>query len=413
MTVAATSHTPRSSSAVAASLMLALAAGAVAQEGTGTNFLEGIETGTVGESPSISDGQPATEPPDGTGQPPLPVLEAEEAEPVTEPEEPVTPPEVTEEPPPGPRQLLMDLWREDVLGGRTALGFKEWLSEALAPDEGAPNRSPGGQAARTRLVAQEWAERAGPVTLGAAGRVVTVYGEAIPTAHCSPLTVCYIELEPGERLTDTPSWGDTARWQVVAKIQGDDPETVVLEIKPAEDARTTNLVIPTDRRLYTIALVNDPEVHTPILAFRWPDSEARALAEEVARTAARKAAEVEARDAAERAETELREVRLDREGVPTAVGAAPAEILDFRFRLDGQAPFRPVRVFADAERTYIDLHPSYRGPLPAVVPGPGEGNDALNTRVTRDGTRLVADRHISDIWLQSGRKRVRIRKDLR
>ena len=239
---------------------------------------------------------------------------------------------------------------------------------------------------------------------------MTIFGEAIPVAHCSPLTVCYIELEPGEKLTDTPSIGDGVRWQVVVKTQGIDPETPVIEIKPAQDATRTNLVIPTDRRLYTITLVNDPEVHTPILAFRWPDSEARAIAEGIERRRAEELAAEEAlaSEAAFRADVTAAE--MARSGVPTESGARTAELLDFRFRWDGDAPFRPTRVFADESRTYIDLPLSYRGPLPVIVAGKGEGNAALNTRVSASGSRLVADRVITDVWLQSGRDRVRIRR---
>ena len=160
------------------------------------------------------------------------------------------------------RTLLARLWRADVAADRTTLGFEAWLAAALEAgtppvSTGTPSASATGQGARTRAVSGSWLTRVGPVALGEAGRVVTTFGAAIPVAYCSPLTVCYVELEPGEVLSDTPSWGDTVRWQVVAKVQGADPETVILEIKPAGDAGHTNLVIPTDRRLYTITLVND------------------------------------------------------------------------------------------------------------------------------------------------------------
>ena len=105
-----------------------------------------------------------------------------------------------------------------------------------------------------------------------------------------------------------------------------------------------------------------------------------------------------------------RTARLARSGVPTSSGARDASELDFGFRVSGRAPFRPVRVFSDGERTYIDLHPDYRGALPAIVPGDQEANAALNTRVAENGTRLVADRVIRDIWLQSGRQRIRIQR---
>ena len=305
-----------------------------------------------------------------------------------------------------PRDVVVGLWREAVADGSTTLGFEAWLGEAFGTAAPTAPSPPLDQTGRTRAVSEVWGERTGPVALGKAGRVVTTFGHAIPTAFCSPLMVCYIELEPGEVLTDSPSMGDTGRWQFTAKVQGRDPETVVLEVKPLEDGTTTNLVIPTDRRLYTITLVSDPDVHTPILSFLYPDTEDRAIA---AAIEARKAAEAAAQERSRAAEA-ARTARLARSGVPTTSGARDASELDFGFQVSGQAPFRPVRVFSDGQRTYIDLHPDYRGALPVIVPGDQETNAALNTRVTGNGTRIVADRVIRDIWLQSGRQRIRIQK---
>ena len=317
------------------------------------------------------------------------------------------------------------------MAGDTELGFEEWLAATLdlqsppaddvtsaseiftsgdtaaamaESDQGADSHD-----ARTRAMSERWQARAGPVALGRAGRVVTVFGSAIPTAFCSPLTVCTIELEPGEELTDAPSWGDAVRWQVVAKKQGEN--TVLLEVKPAGDAEITNLVIPTDRRLYTIKLINDPEVHTPILAFSYPDSLERELVASQAAEAAERQAQADARALADRAARARQNAELNRAGIDTETGAVAAAELDFGFRVDGRAPFKPVRVFADGDRTYIDLPPSYRGALPAIVAGPNETNAALNTRVAEDGTRLIADRVIADIYLQSGKQRVRVRRD--
>jgi len=339
--------------------------------------------------------------------------------------------------------LLKDLWRTQVAENHTDLGFQEWIREALDPGVRSPDttgtavpakatvieatvtdpQTPPDPASpdsdrmpvsletqddRTRAISERWLKRAGPVALGQAGRVVTVFGSAIPTAFCSPLTVCTIELEPGEQLTDSPSWGDAVRWQVVAKKQG--TETILLEIKPAADAAITNLVIPTDRRLYSIRLVNDPEVHTPILAFTYPDTLSReveaALAAVDAEARARTATAAAAQAAARARDTQ----ELNRSGLDTDHGRLPASALDFAFEVDGRAPFRPVRVFADGDRTYIDLPPDYRGALPAIVAGPNEANAALNTRVGENGSRLITDRVISDIWLQSGKTRVRVRR---
>ena len=303
-------------------------------------------------------------------------------------------------------ELLRSHWRAAVADGRTELGFGEWLAFEIGAGGGGDGTEPAPrtQEERTRAASLAWGTRAGPVAMGEAGRVVTVFGAAIPRAMCSPLTVCLIQLEPGEVLTDTPSWGDTARWQVVAKVQGSDPETVVLEVKPAADAEDTNLVIPTDRRLYTISLANDPAVHTPILSFTYPDSAAR---ESSARAAARR----EAREREARATAVATKKTLARTGVETRKGTVAADRLDFGFGIEGKAKFRPVRVFTDGSATYIDLHPEYRGAIPAVIAAEGEDNAPLNTRVTRNGTRIVADRVVSDIWLQAGSRRVRIWRD--
>ena len=335
-------------------------------------------------------------------------------------------------------------WRGAVAEGATDLGFRAWMLAALGgieavasdtlnptagsdPSAGSDPNGPEGvdaldnlaqaplsaasadsQASRTRDVSGRWLARAGPVALGAAGRVVTTFGAAIPTAFCAPLIVCYIELEPGEVLTDTPSWGDTVRWQVTIKFQGSDPETVALEIKPSADAGLTNLVIPTDRRLYTINLVNDPEVHTPILSFRYPDTAERVAAAGIAARRAQEAEEVASATAARQAARDARAARLARTGVQTSTGLRDPGQLDFRFNISGNARFRPVRVYTDGRKTYIDLHPNYRATLPTVVPGKGEENKALNTRVAEGGSRLVIDRVIRDIWLQAGSRKVRI-----
>ena len=48
--------------------------------------------------------------------------------------------------------------------------------------------------------------------------------------------------------------------------------------------------------------------------------------------------------------------------------AAPAELLDFRLMINGEAPFLPVRIFADGSRTYFDLHPPEPRPQPGFQP---------------------------------------------
>lgn len=108
-------------------------------------------------------------------------------------------------------------------------------------------------------------------------RVVATFGEDIPRAFCAPSRPCHIELEAGERLTDTPTVGDSEDWDVVSKVQGLPPaERPVIAVQPKRRAGTSSLVILTDRRVYWIELVNSRKRHTAILSFTWPDTDARA-----------------------------------------------------------------------------------------------------------------------------------------
>ena len=133
-------------------------------------------------------------------------------------------------------------------------------------------------------------------------------------------------------------------------------------------------------------------MHTPILSFTYPDTVAKQAKQRIADRKAKKADEARRAAAARK-----REATLQRNGVEAAYGLKEASKLDFGFRrVTGNTPFRPVRIYSDGKKTYIDLKPFYNAPLSALVPGRSEENKVLNTRVEAGGTRLVADRVIRD-----------------
>ncbi len=81
------------------------------------------------------------------------------------------------------------------------------------------------------------------------------YGEA--TIHCARLNACPIELESGERLTDQPMAGDAERWIIATSVTGRGGQVPLVVVKPTDCDLSTNLLIPTDRRVYTLTLVSD------------------------------------------------------------------------------------------------------------------------------------------------------------
>ena len=256
-----------------------------------------------------------------------------------------------------------------------------------------------GQADNTRAAAQVWDERTGIVTPGTAGRVVHVFGASIPTLVCQPGMVCLLELEAGEEVLDTPVQADPARWLVELRHRDAPVSQTYFAFKPSEDAAArTNFVVLTDRRVYVVNLVKDLLRSTYILSFDYPDTRARTMAAEIeARAAAKRAAQA--------AHTARRTRAIARTGVSTTRGAVPASDLDFNYHIRGNAPFKPLRVYNDGRKTYVDLPTRYRGDLPVVIGGAGEDNRAFNYRVARDGTQFIIDR-----VLQDGRRSIRIRR---
>jgi type IV secretion system protein VirB9 len=95
------------------------------------------------------------------------------------------------------------------------------------------------------------------------------------------------------------------------------------------------MIISTDRRTYHVHLVADRTQYTALTRFVYPEE----LLQQAQAAEKRKAAE----------EQHLMVPAL------SAGGAVTADQLDFRYQIDGQAPFRPVRVFNDGTRTIIQL----------------------------------------------------------
>jgi hypothetical protein len=107
--------------------------------------------------------------------------------------------------------------------------------------------------------------RLGAVASADDGTTWAAYGSR-PIVHCRPLYLTDVTLERGERIT-TVAIGDSARWRLGRGVAGAGGETVHVFVKPAEFATSTNLEILTDRRVYSIELVNDGKAYAPRLAF--------------------------------------------------------------------------------------------------------------------------------------------------
>lgn len=174
---------------------------------------------------------------------------------------------------------------------------------------------------------------------GSGGVVTFVHGASQPSVICAVMQVCDIELQKGEVITSTNS-GDNARWEVKPIAAGTGNEVVWhIAVKPLDVGLETSLLVTTDRRTYHITLRSHRDQYMARVAFTYPDDTSNEWAAYQKRVAAGQGS---ARGTA---------------GAVQGLGDSIEYLgnLDFDYRLDGEARWKPVRVFNDGRKTIIQM----------------------------------------------------------
>lgn len=116
------------------------------------------------------------------------------------------------------------------------------------------------------------------------GKIVYIYGIAMPTVICAPLKLCDLELQAGEEIRYV-NVGDP-RWDIQKISSGPDGAvTPHLIIKALDMGVTTTLIVATSRRTYHIKLLARSKNYMPRVGFRYPEEEqAKVFAKEVKKT---------------------------------------------------------------------------------------------------------------------------------
>lgn len=164
------------------------------------------------------------------------------------------------------------------------------------------------------------------------------FGHAQPTVTCVVLRVCVIELQAGEQVVSRPMAGDTVRWIIARSAAGPEGSTTLVAVKPTDCDLTTNLVLPTDRRIYDLTLDSPPckdaagtnpqQAYTRHVKFYYPDE-----------TPDQWTKKPEPREA------------------PPVVVRSDIESLNFDYRVKKEKhfPWAPAQVFDDGSHVYIKL----------------------------------------------------------
>lgn len=214
-------------------------------------------------------------------------------------------------------------------------------------------------------LANEWKGRRDKPRRGEDGSVKYLFGATLPTLICSPLQVCMIQLQSGETVNDLHI-GDKVRWNPVPGTLGaGDTQATTIIVKPTDAGLTTNMTVTTDRRIYTIKLVSSSKDWMPVVSFDYPDDIQKIWAAHSARQ-----------------QQAVRENTL-----PTGQNLAN---LDFNFRISGKNPsWKPVRVYTDGQKTYIQFPSAHFNESPALVALGRRGEELVNYR-------LIGDRYVVD-----------------
>lgn len=200
---------------------------------------------------------------------------------------------------------------------------------------------------------------------------------ALYQLYTSPEMVSNIALQTGEEIVAV-SAGDTVRWVIGDTVSGEgDAARAHVLVKPIAEGLRTNLVIITDRRAYHLELRSTPETYMASVSWHYPRDALLAL-------------EQRNRSAVEVADRVIDEgLRLER--------------LRFRYEMTGDTPpWRPVRVFDDTHKVYIQFPRRLdQGEAPPLfVVGPNGENQLVNYRIR--GNYYIVDRLFAAAELRLG-----------
>lgn len=172
---------------------------------------------------------------------------------------------------------------------------------------------------------------------------------ALYQVYTSPERVTVIALQPGEELV-TVAAGDTVRWIVGDTSSGGGEELRVnVLVKPIRTGIKTNLVITTSRRTYLIELTSTERAWMASVSWDYPRDRMLAL---------------------------QRQAQAAQTAAPLDTGLT-LENIRFRYAISGSnPPWKPLRVFDDMEKVYIQFPAGIaQGELPPlfVIGAQGDG----------------------------------------
>lgn len=201
---------------------------------------------------------------------------------------------------------------------------------------------------------QEWINHPIKPFRADGGRVTYVFGVDMPTVFGTPMQISDIELEAGEIVNEILV-GDSARWLVESGKSGNSITHVF--VKPIDAPLTTSLAITTNKRVYHLKLVSraSSKGYTPYVGFIYNEQIMAAKAKE--------------------------EKKKTWESTEIAGQTVPLSQLDFKYKVEGRASWKPERVYNDGRQTFIQMPESLAShDIPVLLAMRGKTEQIINYR---------------------------------
>lgn len=186
-----------------------------------------------------------------------------------------------------------------------------------------------------------------------------------PIIAASPLELTVISLEPGEKVTNVSS-GDPLRWSYSLAYSGQDKTRQAhVMVKPSQQDISTDLVITTDKRMYTLKMTTDKDgKYVRDVRFWYPQ---------------------EMQDFWNNYNQEQMQKLTNSSGTIAEMPNINLNNLNFGYRITHNGwntPYwQPVRVFDDGVHTYIQFSPAVNArDLPALFVVNGNKQELVNYR---------------------------------
>ena len=227
------------------------------------------------------------------------------------------------------------------------------------------------------------------------GMVIFPFGQSMPKLTCSPTRACDVEMQPGEKVKDV-ILGDGVNWTWQGSTSIEREQTVQhVVFQPKNNDLESNVIITTNRRTYHIKLFAPKQegVYLNRIGFYYPQ-------ELVSSWEAKMGAEAES--------------KAKEEGFNVLTMAVPVDRLDYDYRIDGDAEFKPVRVLNDGERVYLEMPDIVRTGENPVMTLLNEKDEAMviNYRRHEDPTtgkvHYIVDKLFAKAELGSGSSKVKV-----